>query len=164
MAVVFLILFVLIMIIVGVALIIYAYRQSIINGGNTVFKTPCNQAVDISSLVQIPSSFPVCIQNGKPTNLFYIGFLSNGKYDMVVAPYATPALDVCVGYCDKYLEGICMGPSFNGKSAQANFDQCLSLLTNPNCSGIPPIAAKGTILYYGQSVTSRTCGIREMTD
>lgn len=118
----------------------------------------CNQNVNISSLLQIPDNNSTeCIQNGRKTSLYYIGTLGTGSYDYVVAPWATQPLDVCVGFCTGYTEGICSGPNYNGRSAQSNFNNCMEQLSSTRCRPPIPIAAKGTIIYYAYSPTRNIC-------
>lgn len=142
-------------------LVVWAVVSSITNkstgGTGSNFLPPCSQNVDISSLIQIPSSGYNCIQQGSTGSLYYIGQLGNKQYDYVVAPYGTSPLDVCVGFCTGYTGGKCSGPPFNGQSAQSNFDNCMKQLSSTTCSPPIPLAAKGTILYYAFSPTCRIC-------
>lgn len=132
------------------------------SGGRVNFLPPCSQNTNISSLIQIPPSGFNCIQRGRPTSLYYIGQLGNKQYDYVVAPWGTIPIDVCVGFCTS-LSGVtagggsCSGPNFNGQSAQANFDHCMTQLSSTTCAPPIPIAAKGTILYYAFSPTCLIC-------
>jgi hypothetical protein len=128
------------------------------NGGTgTNILPPCNQNVNISSLIQIPDVGANCIQNGIVGSLYYIGKLDRGQYDYVVAPWATQPLDVCVGFCTGYTGGQCSGADYNGQSAQSNFDNCMRQLSSTGCAPPIPIAARGTIIYYPLSPTCKIC-------
>lgn len=119
---------------------------------------PCRSSVNISSLIQIPDSLPNCVQNGVTGSLYYIGNLGSQNYDFVVAPWGSQPLNVCIGFCTGYTGGICNGPNYNGRSAQANFDRCMQQLSSTDCIPPLPLAARGTTLYYGYSPTSNICG------
>jgi hypothetical protein len=118
--------------------------------------TPCNQVINIDTLLQIPDA-NICIQQGQPTPLYYIGDLGDRSLDYVVAPWPTSPIDVCVDFCSQYSSGSCTGPSFNGVSAQDNFDNCMMQLSTDQCQPPIPLAARGTTLYYAQSPTCRSC-------
>lgn len=152
-----------------------------------VVPATCADSINVSTLLQIPSSTPACVQNNVTTNLYYIGELANGKYDFVVAPWTTSPLDVCVAFCTQYTapntttgntgttnttgntgttsatvnttQGTCTGASYNGLSAQENFNNCMQLLNpvNTTCTPPAPIAAIGTTLYYPYSPTNNVC-------
>lgn len=125
------------------------------NGSTNPNSTSCGSNVNLSNLVQISTNTPVCNEQGVPTSFYYIGNISN--LDFVVAPFPTQPVDVCVGYCDSYLNGVCTGASFNGKTAQENFNTCVNQLSSQTCQGPLPIAAKGPIIYYAYSPTCRIC-------
>lgn len=127
------------------------------NNGNTNIPQPCNQNVNISNLIQIPTTGFNCIQQGITGSLYYIGKLGQQQYDYVVAPWGTSPLDVCIGFCSSYLNGTCTGPIYNGVSAQENFNNCMSQLSSTTCTPPIPIAAQGTILYYAYSPTCNIC-------
>lgn len=151
-----------------VTAITFAENQTNSGGTGTVLP-PCSQSTNISSLIQIPNSGSNCVQNGQTGSLFYIGNLGNKELDYVVAPWKTQPLDVCIGYCSQFKSnefksggvsgGTCTGPNFNGKTAQANFNNCMTQLTTSVSGCVPPIplAAKGTIVYYAFSPTCRIC-------
>jgi hypothetical protein len=147
-------------IIVVVSLISAAIASTKDSGGGGTganFLPPCSQSIDISTLIQIPSPGPNCIQNGSTGSKYYIGKLGNNQYDYVVAPWGTQPFDVCIGFCQTYSNGVCTGPNYNGKSAQDNFNDCMSQLSTTKCSPPLPIAAQGTILYYAYSPTCNIC-------
>lgn len=129
------------------------------NGGNTgpAILPSCTQRTNISSLIQIPDSGSNCIQNGITGSLYYIGNLPGSQYDYVVAPWGTQPFDVCIGFCTGFTGNTCMGPNYNGQSAQDNFIHCMNQLSNTGCSPPTPIAAKGTILYYAFVPTRNVC-------
>ena len=156
--VIILIIIIIFLFIGGIIIVAIAYNNYVINNKNTNFKEPCGQNINISDLIQLPGGLSPCYQGGQLTNLYYIGELSSGKYDFVVAPFTTQILSICVGYCSSYNQGICNGPNYAGKTAQQNFDECMKLLSGDGtCIPPAPIAALGTTLYYPQSVTARTC-------
>lgn len=117
----------------------------------------CSTSINISDLLQIPPSSPVCFQNGNPTSFYYIGDLDKQQFDYVVAPFGTQPFDVCIGFCTGFTGGTCSGPPYNGQSAQQNFTNCMSQLSSTICSPPKPIAAKGAILYYAFSPTCIIC-------
>lgn len=118
---------------------------------------PCSEYVDISTLQQIPSTGADCVQSGATGLLFYIGGLSGGTYDYVVAPWGTLPIDVCVGFCTGLSGTVCSGPNYKGLSAQTNFNNCMAQLTPTNCLAPLPIAAVGNSLYYAYSPTCNKC-------
>ena len=135
-----------------------SYIHDLNSGGTgTVILPSCSTSVNISDLLQIPTSTPECTQNGKPTSYYYIGQIPPQTYDYVVAPFPTQPLDVCVGFCTGYTGGVCSGPSYNGKSSQDNFNQCMSQLSSTSCTPPLPIAVQGTTLYYALSPTCNLC-------
>jgi len=142
-----------------VSLILVAVKSIRSNNGSNVPNSlpPCLSTVNINSLLQIPSNYPNCVQQGITGSLFYIGNLGSGKYDYVVAPWGTNPSNVCIGYCSSYNNGVCLGPNYNGKSAQINFDQCMKQLTSTGCSPPLPIAAQGTKIYYALYPTCNSC-------
>lgn len=118
----------------------------------------CSQNINIDTLIKIPDVGANCIQQGVPTNLYYIGKLGDQTYDFVVATYGNSPLNVCSGYCQGgVINGQCTGPSYAGKSAQENFNICMSQLTSTTCEPPIPLAAKGTDIYYALSPTCRAC-------
>lgn len=136
------------------AAISYTYSN---NGGTGATLPPCSQEANPGSLIDIPGTGADCIQNGVPTSLRYIGDLGSMEYDYVVAPWGTHPLDVCIGFCTGYTGGVCSGPVVAGKTAQENFDLCMSQLSSTTCTPPLPIAASGTTLYYAFSPTCRIC-------
>lgn len=126
---------------------IYTYYSNNPNSNNGVNLPPCSEVTNISSLVQI-GDLPECIVNGVSLNRYYIGRITDGKYNFTVSPYKNQPLDVCISFCSKYDGKICTGPEYNGKTAQENFESCMEQLSSTVCKPPIPIAAKGTILYY----------------
>lgn len=118
---------------------------------------PCSQNVNISDLVQIPDTGANCLQSGATGSLYYIGKITNGVWDFVVAPWGTQPSDVCTSFCSSYSNGTCTGAVYNGVSAQTNYNECIQQLSSTSCTPPVPIAAKGTILYYANSPTCRIC-------
>ncbi|MFK5969041.1 MAG: hypothetical protein QM487_02820 [Candidatus Marithrix sp.] len=147
--------------VLAVSISIFGYFSSTQDTGTTgtIGAPTCLEITDISSLVQIPSNQPHCFQQGRETSLFYIGTL-NQNFDYVVAPYGSSPLDVCVSFCKSYSNGVCEGDNFAGKTAQENFDACITQLTPTDCVPPLPIAAQGTILYYALAPTSLICETR----
>ena len=128
------------------------------NNSSIIVATPsCASTTDLSKLITIPNSGFNCIQNGIPTSLYYIGQLDNNQYDYVVAPWTSQPLDVCIGFCESYTNGICNGSTYNGLSAQDNFDKCMTQLTATTCIPPAPLAIKDGILYYPLAPTAKIC-------
>lgn len=132
-------------------------HQGATGGSGPTGLPPCRQTVVFDSLLQIPDDAPRCVQEGVTGSLFYIGNLGMGTYDFVVAPWGTQPLDVCVRFCTRFIGGTCIGPNYNGQSAQTNFNQCMQQLAGTGCSPPLPIAARGPILYYALSPTCNIC-------
>jgi len=158
--VVLLITLAIILTIIFIVLITWATISYILDTSSATGATalaPCSSNINLSSLIQIPNTGSNCIQNGLTTSLYYIGQLSPQTYDYVVAPWGTQPFDVCIGFCTGYTGGVCSGSSYNGKSSQDNFDQCMSQLSSTTCVPPVPIAAKGTTVYYAFSPTCNIC-------
>ena len=141
--------------------IIAAYQRFLAGstggGGSQGALPSCLSQTNISDLIPLDSLTP-CFQNGRQTNLYYIGGVDQGKFDFVVAPFGTSPNDVCVGYCSRFDGTTCTGPDYNGRSAQDNFTRCIQQLSSATCIPPTPLATlSGTTLYYPQSVTARTC-------
>lgn len=136
-----------------VALIVGFYILSKDGGDGGETLPQCSNYVNPSSLTEIPVNYPKCI-NG--TNIYYIGTIDPDN-DFVVAPWITPINDVCVQFCDTYINNVCNGNEYNGLTAQENYDNCISKLTLTECNGTPPIAILGTTLYYPYSPTCNVC-------
>lgn len=128
-----------------------AYEEE--RNSNNQPKAPCQG----TNLVVIPDDAPRCKIQGRDTSYYYLGLISNGRYDLVVAPFARAPLDVCIQFCCSYDKGMCTGPDYGGQTAQANFDRCMSQLTPTDCIPPLPIARKGSTLYYAYSPTCSTC-------
>lgn len=118
---------------------------------------PCSQNINISSLIQIPTTGADCAQQGRTGTYYYIGNLGSGQYDYVVAKWGTQPFDVCIDFCQGFTGGMCTGPSYGGKSAQDNFDNCMKQLSSNTCTPPIPLAAQGTFLYYAYSPTCNIC-------
>lgn len=147
-----------IVLIIVIVLIVIAIvnTNDIENSDNTILP-PCSQNVDIGNLYQIQlDGSNDCIWNGGTGEYYYIG-RNNPELNYVVARWATQPLNVCVGFCTGYTDGICTGPNYRGRTSQENFDRCMIQLTDTNCSGSTPIAAQGTYLYYPYSPTCSIC-------
>jgi hypothetical protein len=89
------------------------------------------------------------------------GIVTNLKYDAInditVAPFPTSWIDVCVGFCD---QGATYDRTLNNCSFgnTGSFNKCKTLIEPQNCNGnAMPIAASGTILYYGYSAGNSLC-------
>ncbi|CAH6420867.1 Hypothetical protein HVR_LOCUS1310 [uncultured virus] len=134
----------------------YNYTQGAGGTGATGLPS-CSQNINISDLTQIPLGTGTnCTQNGITGSLYYVGAI-NSNYDYVVAPWQTQPLVICIGYCTSYTGGNCSGPTASGKTAQENFDNCMSQLSSTTCTPPIPIAARGTILYYAYAPTCGVC-------
>jgi len=158
--IILLIILVIVSVIVLLSLLIWggiAYTDNKGKTGGTVLLPPCSQNVNISSLLQIPENGYNCVRAGITGSLYYIGNLGDKTYDYVVAPYTTAPFTVCVSFCSNYSQGVCTGPSSSGKSAQENFNNCMSQLSSTECTPPIPIAVKGTTLYYAYLPTCKYC-------
>jgi len=148
-----LIITIIILTIIIISVLIFTAVSNKPNNNPGVIQLPCSKSVDISSLIQIPSDYPSCIQEGEKTSKYYVGKL-NPDFDFVVAPFQSSAKNVCIGYCTTFLNGVCSG----SETSQQNYDNCIKQLT-PTTDCIPPIpiAAIGATLYYPFSPTCNTC-------
>lgn len=155
---IFFIIIVSIIIIILLVSIIYFSASSDQNqNGNADLLNTCSQDINISDLIQIPTSGANCNIGNNINNLFYIGNLGDQSLDFVVSPWPNNTQNVCVSYCSSFNNGICLGENFNGRTAQENYDMCIEQLTPDDCIPPLPLAARGTILYYAFSPTSRIC-------
>lgn len=117
----------------------------------------CSNNINISDLIQIPLGTATnCTRNGVNVSYYYVGDI-NPNFDYVVAPWSTQPLDVCIGFCTNYRDGVCTGATASGRTAQENFDRCMMQLSSTTCNPPIPIAARGTILYYAYSPTCAIC-------
>ena len=141
------------------AILVITWAAISFNNNNVPGPLPqCSQNVNINSLIQIPDTGYNCVQHGQTGSLYYVGQLGNLDYDYVVAPYKTPIQDVCIGFCSiGFTGGVCMGPNYNGKTAQTNYDNCIAQLSSTTCIPPIPIAAKGTTIYYPLLPTCCAC-------
>jgi hypothetical protein len=154
---------VIIIVVLIVILIVLITRASIdtqnnnANGSsNTTNQPPCTNTVNTNTLVVIPEDQAPCHQDSLIT-LYYIGELSQGKWDFVVAPITTSPTNVCASFCSSIQDKTCVGPNYAGKTAQENYNDCLVSLSTTNCVPPAPLAIKGTVLYYPYSPTCRSC-------
>lgn len=122
---------------------------------------PCSETINIGSLIQVSDKNVIsCQYNKELGTLYYIGD-ADPTLDFVVAPWPTDPSHVCAQYCNPAPEnGVCTGPSYQGKTAQENYDNCISTLITKyenHCFPPAPIAAKGITPYYAYSVTKASC-------
>jgi len=158
-AVVIVIVLLVILIVMITRAVIDTRRNNTNGSGNTTNQPPCSSVVNTNTLVVIPEDQAPCHQDSIIT-LYYIGELSQGKWDFVVAPITTSAVNVCASFCTNIQNDTCIGPNYAGKTAQENYQTCLTSLASlnvKNCVPPAPIAIKGTVLYYPYSPTCRTC-------
>ena len=128
------------------------------SSGNDTTKPPCSQIVDVDSLIRIPEDLPRCKQNGRETPFYCISQLGTQEYDYLTAPYGATPIQVCDSFCNKgYKGGKCSGDSVGGKTAQENFDECITQLTDDNCIPPTPIAVRSNILYYANKPSCASC-------
>lgn len=147
---------ILVIITVGViGVVIWAgFQEGII--GSTLGQ--CSTTIDPNSLIPIDPDSQYCsVPSQTQGVLYYIGCAGNKNLNFVVSRVAQNPQDVCVSYCDTFSNGICTGNSYNGQSAQQNYDTCIAALTPTNCVGPLPLASDGTDLYYAYSATCNVC-------
>jgi hypothetical protein len=148
-----------------IALLIWAAYSS--QQQEATIQESCSNVIDPSQLLQISSDWEYCT-TGDATQgtLYYIGCTGDRSLNFVVSPTPQSPLNVCISYCDRYTPppsgttgfGTCTGPDYNNKSAQDNFNTCMSQLNPTNCIPPLPLAVNGTTLYYAYSATPRVCG------
>lgn len=151
------------------------------NSNSNPVLSSCKSQINIGDLLPLTNA-DVCYSqsaNGlwQPNGQYYIGEISNGQYDYVVAPYGTTPLNVCVSFCNSFTPptgstgsmaspngctgtscGTCVGPDYNSQTAQTNFNNCLNQLSSTTC--IPPIPLAindENILYYPFTPTKCGC-------
>ncbi len=158
---IFLIIFAILLTLIVVGVLCYMAYQSSITPSPINPDQPTSSCTNIAipeQLLVIPETGANCIVGGQTGQYFYIGNLGDTKYDYVVTPYGTQALNVCIHFCDKGLsDGVCNGPNYNGRKAQENFDNCMKQLIRTDCTGPVPIAIKDSIYYYAYTPTCNTC-------
>lgn len=123
---------------------------------------PCDLTTDYGGLLQLTDSLVEDCQviAGQTGTYYYIGKASSD--DFVVGPSPTSNLSVCIRYCSSYNANTseCQGPVYNGKTAQQNFDSCMSQLSEPyvgKCTPPGPLAAMGVIPYYAYAPGNLVC-------
>lgn len=121
---------------------------------NEISEISCSTNIPFGSLYQINNKTPICCTNNILTPNYYIG--CDSQYNYVVGTIPTDPHDVCLQYCSSPT-GPCTGTSYNGNSAEENYNICMSQLSGSNCIPPMPIAAKGSVLYYAISVTPNSC-------
>lgn len=113
-------------------------------------------SVPNSELVEIPDTLPACTVNGQVQDIYYIGRIS--QFDITVTSHPTPIDQVCRDFCKSFEKNVCVGPNYGGRSAQLNYKECLAQYSTEGvCQGPPPVARKGTRLYYPMSPTCHHC-------
>lgn len=149
-----------VIIVVFLFILIYrAYQASRNPTRQVVILPPCNDTVNVTTLVQIPSTAPRCFIGGVEQNTYFIGNI-NPAYNYVVGPSAVPAQTVCLGYCQTFnsTTQVCTGQGSGGTvSAQTEYDNCITQLSSTSCQTPLPVAALGPVVYYPQSVTQQNC-------
>jgi hypothetical protein len=107
----------------------------------------CDDFVDRSSLLVLTND------NSRSCKLSSSFFVPSINF--VVAPFPVTANNVCLQFCDTLTNGNCV--SATNPNAQSDYQNCLTTLTNSQCSGPLPIAIQNNILYYANSPTDITC-------
>lgn len=151
--------------IVVIALLIWAAAASAAEEPSQNLQS-CSTTIDPSQLIPISADWQYCSSDNKEGTLYYIGCTGDRNLNFVVATTPQSAQTVCVSYCDQFTPpsagstgfGTCTGPAYNNKSAQDNFNTCMTQLTPTNCLAPLPLAVQGTTLYYAYSATPRICG------
>lgn len=118
-------------------------------GGQTGLSPTCSESA--SNLKDV-SHNACCSINGYNSNLKY-----DPETNLVLAPFQSPYISVCSGFCDGSVntQGICSSTS--PQSVQS-FNECVSILKPQQCRGQSvPIAIDGSTLYYGYLATNSTC-------
>lgn len=157
-AIIVIIILIVVLVVMVVRAAISNHQNTVDGGSNTTNRPPCSTTVNPTQLVVIPEDQEPCHQDSVIT-LYYVGELSQGKWDFVVAPITTLPTNVCAAFCSSIQNNICTGPSYAGKTAQQNYTDCIASLSTiaVNCVPPAPIAIKGNVLYYPYSPTCRAC-------
>lgn len=114
----------------------------------------CTEGTNPNYLLQLDSSYD-CEVNGETGTYYYLG-ATGGYYVVSTTPLSSE--DVCNKFCTSFAaDGTCIGPTFDGSTANDNYRLCLDELNPSDC--IPPVAmaAKGSILYYPFAPTPAIC-------
>lgn len=157
-AVIIIIILIVLLIILVTRAIIDTKKNNDSGSGTTTNQPPCSDTVNTSELIVIPEDQQPCHQDSIIT-LYYLGNLSEGKWDFVVAPITTSPTNVCVSFCTTMQNNICMGPNYAGKTANENYLACLASLATTKCVPPTPLAIKDSVLYYPYSPTCRACDV-----
>jgi len=132
---------------IGVGIYAAVHHSS---SGGTLPSNPCSEST--SNLTDVSGLACCATSSGGNSSLKY-----SPDLNMVLAPFPSGYLDVCVGFCDQTPlgpSGTCEGST----GSVALFDQCVDLLAPKMCQGeAMPIGVDGTILYYGYLATGNTC-------
>lgn len=164
----FLFILLVLFIIIGIIAFLYVF-----NTNNNIVQSSCKSQTNISGLLPLTNAqvcYSLISDVCKPNGTYYIGQISQGEYDYIVAPYGSTPLDVCINFCtESYTPpptpstdgnpfGICVGISPNNES-QTNFNNCMNQLNSTTCIPPIPVAINTTnnILYYPYIPTSQNC-------
>jgi len=133
-----------------VVVVIYGLTTTTEGGINSI---PITCESNTNNIIDI-SGDDCCQFNNTVSSYKYIPQL-----DLMVAPFPTPYIQVCVGFCPTQ--------DFNSKSQTCNssnpvivedFDTCVKILKPNGCTGVAnPIARSNGILYYGFEAGNASC-------
>ena len=133
--------------------------DSVDNTNDPVTVPACTSFIPQSELINIPEIGARCVTQGNLNQtLYYIGNLGDQTYDYVVSPWPNQPELVCASYCSPPpKDGVCTGPIYAGRTAQENYDICLTQLIPNDCEPPVPLAVKGITEYFAYIPTSLIC-------
>lgn len=112
---------------------------------------PCNQ--NPGALIDITND-GCCFFNNSTSDLKY-----NLNLDMILAPFPSFYLDVCIGFCPTgSFNSVTQTCQTSDPVALNKFNNCVALLQPQSCQGVAnPVARSGATLYYAFEATQRDC-------
>jgi hypothetical protein len=119
----------------------------------------CVDAVDKSTLFDV-KTLEMC--KGLPDTYYISEEKIKGSPFIVSKTKKDPFL-VCKAVCNTLSGNVCVGDSYNGKSAQTLYDECKEYFSKKVCAGALPMAKKGDDLYYAMSAKPGDCLIELST-
>jgi hypothetical protein len=128
-----------VIVVVGTVVLVLYYIQRPQPNNNPVVTPSCEQAAG-SGLPDLHNQ-PCCVVNGQRTLTRVYALL-----DMLLAPYPTSYIDVCLTYCSTYNPNTqtCTAGNVDG------FNKCVAALKPRQCNGAAmPVATDGPTRYYG---------------
>jgi len=116
----------------------------------------CVDAVDKNTLFDV-KTLEMC--EGLP-DTYYISEEKIKGSPFIVSKTKTDPFLVCKAVCTTLSGNVCVGDSYNGKSAQTLYDECKEYFSKKVCAGALPMAKNDNTLYYAMSAKPGDCLIK----